>query len=426
MLLIHSNCKLLTIQLDIFTLLQHMIRKKDVRLILFFILLPFFSSPYLVIQSIKNNKLAQICLCLFLGMISMIMVPPQGDLYRHAEVFYQIKELQSFRELFLFLTLNIKFDFLLYLFEFIIARLSFQFGIIQFSLISIAYGLFFHLYNIECKQNALSKQRKIYLFLIIIFSVPFIKISIGLRYAFACVLMVYFIIKREVLCEKKIYDWFLLLIAICFHFAVSPICAMIALNPILPCFKKSLFILLIITLFCISSLSSYLILSLPIPEDMVSHVQEYTANGKYADDSYLPARNFFGMLPDLIHAAIVYLYIYLIIRNIPITSQTKIMFYLILIFAFTAPLYSVNFRVSMIINIIGALFIYKYKKRMYKCIIILFLFQAFVSTLLPWRTWPTMHLQYLLAPFPLALMVDYDESWIEKNINNEGGFYVYQ
>ena len=403
-----------------------MIRKKDVRLCAFFLLSPFLSFPYLIHQSIKNNRLAQTCLCLCLGTISMIMVPPQGDLYRHAITFHQIEELQSLSELGLFITINKKFDFLLYLLEFVVAKLSLQFGIVQFTLISIAYGLFFHLYNIECEQTYLSNQRKKYLFLIILFSVPFIKISIGLRYAFACVLIVYFIIKRDVLHINSPFDFFLLLLAVCFHFAVSLICVMLILRAVLPCLKKSMFIFLIISLFCISTLSSYLILSLPMPEDLASHVQEYTAEGKYADDSYLPARNFFGMMPDLIHTLIVYFFIFLLIRKVSITDETKVLFYLILLFAFTFPLYSINFRMSIVISIIGAFFIYKYKKGICKSIIVLFMLQAFTSSLLPWRTWSTMHWQYLFAPFPLSLRVDYDENWIDKNINNEGGFYVYE
>lgn len=102
-------------------------KRKNI-LIVFFILFPLYTLPWIVQGMMRLEKWAFVLWAFFMGLVG-ILYPPVGDIYQYTKDFY-IYEGCSW-EFFLEL-LSLKFDFLLPLLSYFIGLIGWNFDISRF------------------------------------------------------------------------------------------------------------------------------------------------------------------------------------------------------------------------------------------------------------------------------------------------------
>lgn len=396
------------------------IGKEKFAIILLWFTCPILSIPFLISESFKSNRIFQLLLAFTLGLIAMLGVPPQSDLYRHAQDFYSIKNL-DWNDFALYLKYTFNIDFLLPFIELLYTKLGLSFGWIRLSLIFIAYILFFDLYNKA--KSRLPKTMSLQFFITVLFILPFSTISTGLRFGFAESLLCYVIIKRCLLGIKHWPDIILVIISIYFHAGCLMFLCCIFISYLFPNnLKKSIFLIMFCICLIISTGFSSIITYLPFNDLLLSHIIEYT-EGKYATNEYLSHMNFFGLLTSYVNICMFWIFMILFVKS-KINCSNKIVFTTILLFAMTFSLYSLNGRVRSFLLILLPFYLAvnaNYLKLVCRALICV----AIINVVIQWRAFTVSTAFYLFTPIPIAIYHDYDERWINENVHPDGGLKIY-
>ena len=102
--------------------------------------------PMVINGCYRRKRNAYVLFALFMGLCSMLLLLPTAAAYRHAELFYEM-ETWNWDELLLYLSFNIKVDFILFLYEFGIIQLGLTYGFVRFGWVVIAYLIYFYIYD---------------------------------------------------------------------------------------------------------------------------------------------------------------------------------------------------------------------------------------------------------------------------------------
>lgn len=101
-----------------------------------------------------------------MGLLAM-QVMPVADLYRHTLVYYELKE-ASLSEFFDFLKWHV--DYVFYIILYVAGRLEIDFSIVRLLWVSVAYGIYFYIFNdVVSRKTSLSRKHYMLVFLFFIF-----------------------------------------------------------------------------------------------------------------------------------------------------------------------------------------------------------------------------------------------------------------
>ena len=179
------------------------INLKQIYIIVFFIIFPFFSLPILFCEIYNGKKYPLVLLAIFMGGLSMFYFP-YGDQYRYftqLEIFKYLSfdEIFDFESILIFKELNI-----VNILIFVAAKIGLNLEIVRFLLTFTSCILLFNIFiNLrELRQIPHSKILSLLTFVVLFLSVPYYLINYGFRTGFgACLLTygIYLIYIRQIL-----------------------------------------------------------------------------------------------------------------------------------------------------------------------------------------------------------------------------------
>lgn len=239
-----------------------------------FIIYPLFSLPFLIIGILNKEKWAYILASIFLGYMG-ILYPPAGDMYRYAQDFNFYKEL-DWDYFWIFMAL--KFDYFLPLLSFSFGKLGLYAESTRFIFVACSYYMLFDLYHdITSYNKELSKVRILVLFML----VPLTFSSYLFRMGFAQTTLIYgiywFLIR-----EQRRGILFIILAAL-IHWSYTPFLFIVLISKSkFFNFSIQTFTVLVCLLIFVqsSSLGSFIIRILPLPELLLNHVEEYISGSE--------------------------------------------------------------------------------------------------------------------------------------------------
>lgn len=397
--------------------------RKFITCVIYFIC-PVLSLPLLFKECYNNRRYAYWLFAFFMGICSLLLVPPYDDLYRNYKLYTDWIEGVSWSDFILYVSNNVKFDFVVYLLEWIYQRIGLSFGFIRLTLVFISYLLFFYIYDLFCKyKSILSEDRRLYFWMILLI-MPFLSISTGLRYGIAACLYSYVICMWFIFNKYSWWHNLLLIIGVCAHFSMLMLIMVLLVSYFMPNnMSKTFFLLVFCLLILCSSLFPLLLGYLPISDSLNEYLLSYT-EGRYSDGSYLEGHNIFFWIPYFARYLVVIMFFYVIYKKVPYNKETKIMYVIFFLFAFTVSFHALNKRIDYFFTLLGGLYILKYvgvRKLFFNLLMLYTIFTILVN----WRGYTITRWYYLFSPIPVALTMDYDQKWVDENINHRGERMVY-
>lgn len=168
------------------------INLKQIYIIVFFIIFPFFSLPILFCEIYNGKKYPLVLLAIFMGGLSMFYFP-YGDQYRYftqLEIFKYLSfdEIFDFESILIFKELNI-----VNILIFVAAKIGLNLEIVRFLLTFTSCILLFNIFiNLrELRQIPHSKILSLLTFVVLFLSVPYYLINYGFRTGFGACLLTY-------------------------------------------------------------------------------------------------------------------------------------------------------------------------------------------------------------------------------------------
>lgn len=389
-----------------------------------FIICPILSLPLLFAECYNNKRYAYWLFALFMGVCSLLLVPPYDDLFRNFKIYTDRIEGVSWPDFILYLSYNVKFDFFVYLLEWIYQSLGMSFGWVRLTLVFVSYLLFFYLYDSFCKEQYTSIKDRRRCFWMILLIMPFLSISTGLRYGMAACLFSYVFCMWFIF--KKYYWWhyLLLIMGVFTHFSMLMLVLVLLISSFMPNnMPKAFWWIVFFALVTCSSKCAPLLEYLAISDSWSDYLLKYT-EGRYSDGSYLEGHNIFFWIPYVARYLVVLMFFCAICRNVPYNKETKIMYVIFFLFAITVQYHALNKRIDYFFTLLGGLYILKYvgvRKLFFNVLMLYTIFTILIS----WRGYTITRWYYLFAPIPIAISMDYDQKWVNENINYRGERVVY-
>lgn len=392
------------------------IENHNIAIFVIFILCPILTLPYIISKSYNRDRFSQFLLSVFLGFISICFVPPRADLYRWYLRFFDIQRYD-----FDYIIDNLRFDFILPFTQYFVSHLGLDFEIIRVTVIAWPFYLFFSLYN---KLSAQSSVNKNLLFISVICSVPFMAITLGIRYGLATTLLTYLIFKKYLINDKiSIWDQSLLIVAPCLHFSTIWISLLYLICPLIPNrFNKLIYIGLLVFTYCSSFFFDSFLNYLVFDEQSSQLVSHYGSQGVFGVRYNF--HNFIGSIPEYISIITPYIYLIIFLLRVPYNKSTKIIFAIWLVWAFTNQLYGINGRMNILIIEVLTMYLLIYS-RMPKLITTIIVFGALMTAIINWRAYTISNSWLILFPAPVILSYGYDAEWISTNVNPFGSLKIY-
>lgn len=386
---------------------------------------PILAMPFVIEGAYKNKINSYILFAIFMGLCSMLIIFPFGDLYRHALTYYELG-MYDWNDFKLYLEFNFKIDFLLQLIDYFFIHNEIPFGYIRFFLVSISYFLHFKLYDLFCRQYTISNSEKKIVFWFLILIVPFSAISIGIRFGFAIVLFSYFVCKRYWFNHKSAFDFTYIIVAVFFHFATIIFLTLLLLFKIGIYIKnKKTFLLIFFLLFILSNSLGGVLYILPIDERLAEYLLNYT-EGSFADTSYLAGLNIFGLLPLILNYILNIFLMFLFYKYIPINRKSSLIYNTFLLFAATSAFFSLNGRIATVFYLYAVVYLLKeISIQKMKILFFVYLLGVIISVSLTWRRYSINKWTYLFTPVLVSFQQDYDLNWIYQHIDSTGSPYIY-
>lgn len=389
-----------------------------------FIICPIFSLPLLFYEGCKNKRYAYWLFAFFMGICSLLLVPPYDDLFRNFKIYTDWIEGASWNDFLLYLSYNVKFDFLVYLLEWICQSFGLSFGSVRLILVFISYFLFFYVFDSFCKEQYASMKDRYRCFWMILLIMPFLSISTGLRYGTAACIFSYVFCMWFIFNKYCWWHYLFLIVGVCTHFSMLILVLALFVSFFMPNnMRKSIFFLIFFVLIIGSNLFSLLIELLPISDSLNDYLLDYT-EGRYSDGSYLEGHNIFFWIPYVARYLVVLMFFCVICKEVPYNKETKILYVIFLLFALTLPYHALNKRIDYFFTLLGGLYILKYVGTRKLFLNLLMLYTVF-TILISWRGYTITRWYGLFAPVPIAISMDYDQKWVNENINYRGERIVY-
>lgn len=381
-----------------------------------FIICPILTLPYIISKSYTRDRFSQFLLSVFLGFVSICFVPPRADLYRWYLRFFDIQRYD-----FNYMLDNLRFDFILPFSQYFISHLGLDFEIIRVAIIAWPFYLFFSVYNKLSARNTINNKL---IFLCVICSVPFMDITLGVRYGLATTLLTYLILKRYLTQDKiSIWDKSLLIIAPCIHFSTIWLSLLYLICPLIPNrFNKLIYISLLVFTYCSSFFFDSFLHYLIFDEQTSQLINHYGGQGRYGNRYVF--HNFIGSIPEYISIITPYIYLIIFLLRVPYNKHTKIIYAIWLVWAFTNQLYTINGRMNILIIEVLTMYLLIYS-RLPKLITTIIVFGALMTAIINWRAYTISNSWLILFPAPVILSYGYDAEWISTNVNPFGTLKIY-
>lgn len=384
--------------------------------ILGFILFPLLMLPDIIKESYRGKLTSQILLCIFLGLLSVLTWPPRADTYRHALIFYKLMNMDYYK----MMDYYFRGDVVLLFGSFIFGKIGLSFEFLRLIIMSIAYGVAFHVYNVVVKARIFPEQNDKFIFIMCLFMVPFFDISYAIRYGFALVFIAAYIIFYYAVGRRKITDYLYLLMGLAVHFGTIWLVVIALLGRFLP--NKSPKWIIISLPCCAIILSMY---SQDILASAAGLVMEDRTVNMYTDvlSERFITHNLVGTILEYIRNLPIYLSISIVLFLLPYNSKTKILFFIVLLWAFSFDLWEINRRIGTALVVVTSVY-FCYIQKYRKYILCIIGFTCLISVLMLWRQYTVSNILFLLAPLPISIFQSYSLEWIDANVLNDGTLKV--
>lgn len=251
------------------------LRRNKLLVLLSLFTVPLFAFPFLFVEIYNKRKYAMFALSFLMGLLAM-QVMPVADLYRHTLVYYELKE-ASLSEFFDFLIWHV--DYVFYIILYVAGRLEIDFSIVRLLWVSVAYGIYFYIFNdVVSRKSSLSRKHYMLVFLFFYFFIPLVDLAAGMRFYFANTLMV--LAFYELYIKKRKVAYFIMFISCMIHFAMLPLVLILILfnNIALSQFKMFILILSLFFYFIQESVWDLLMNIIPFGENYVRVLSGYMEN----------------------------------------------------------------------------------------------------------------------------------------------------
>lgn len=407
--------------------IKYKLKKENFFMMLFFLFLPTPIFFIKIIQCFLKKKLEKFdCLLISLYMsILGFLVSPLGDLYRHSEKYWDLKN-QSFEMFIEFI--KSETDYFLNFITYIFSKLGISIQYIQL------YAIFFCYYSSFIILLEITKDKNKYLrnisFLIMFFLIEFFVISVGIRSGLAAHIFIYALYQRYIR-KNNSMSIFLFVLSSIIHFYIFPLIMMIILSKFINLkMAKRILIISIIFLFMGEQLIKKIFENIFLGEALQVKINAYIY-GYWARDflkDFSIKYKISLILKNYVYFPIIF---YFIVdknsekNNIKklfflVASMTNVFYYFVDVFG----RYAYVCRILGIIILIMEIKQQSNKKNYFlKCIFILS-FITWISNIYSSKVNIINNYQYklLYKPLPLILTTDYyNKKWLECNVNPDGG-----
>ena len=385
-----------------------------------FIVLPLYSTPFIVYGMWKQKKSAFVLWALFMGLVG-ILVPPTGDLYRYTMDYelYKGLEWDDF-----ILVASLKKDLMLPMVSYFIAEVGLNFDLSRFLYNFWSYYLLGILYLdiVQTNCNLLNKKVAIYA---LGFFMVFNLYMFCARYSLSMVFFVYG--AYNIVYKKKKTGWWWVILAIVNHFSyIVQAIALLFQQLHFFRFGKKTVIFFILCSFCIdSSLMIKVFNALPVGfvSSYIEYIDGYWANDYLDDRSWKYRLMFF--IGNLIQYFCVLVFISQYDKNDRrYTSLTNAM---LLLATVTTPFAAISSRfLSVMVHFVKVhlLVVYDGSRKMLKYLIVMFWLTMLSNVMGIWGS----RRQISISDFPMLFYSSffhimshtYDANWINRNVSEDG------
>lgn len=383
-----------------------------------FLISPLISLPFILIEVYNRKKYAQTMLALFMGLAGWLYAPVY-DSYRHYLEFWDAGTMQDY----LINMASIKFDFILYLIDYIFIHLGLPFEAVKFCFVVLGYELTFWIFRDVMKRRQDLQKYYFPIFLIFFLTPMFTDLTIGMRQMQASI---WFFLGMYLLCHKNNWGYLWMILACCLHYSfliyILPFILLIKCN-----FKinnKWVIICSLIAFMVFSeAVFDLLIMNAPIDESYKLLAYAYIY-GEWGDSEF-DTHNQNFLIFYILTKALVYVLVYtsLILKKGKMTELAK--FSIIIMVAVSRVSFTMYGRFGMLFVFIGvvAFFLY-YHGKAFQIFIPLILFCAFLQQSLNVYDLKSVTLASketrLVMPVPYIFSQTYSKQWVNRNLNIEG------
>lgn len=386
-----------------------------------FIIYPLFSLPFIFRGIIKREKWAYLLASIFMGYMG-ILYPPAGDMYRYAQDFNLYKEL-DWNLFWIFMAL--RFDYFLPLLSFFLGKLGLHAEITRFIFVTCSYFMLFNLYHdITFCNKELSKKKIRILALVIL--IPLTFNGYLFRMGFAQITLMYGIYWLMIRHKNKGYLFIILASIIHWSFTPFILITIISKIRILNFSNRTFIVLCCLLIFADSvPIGIYLIQSLPIPESLFSHINEYISGSQAGEIQFSIKQIVVNQFANIVFYITLYAY-YIYYKNNPqplrLKQFTNSLIIIVILSSSIPELY--GRMLGLLKSFLVLSFIIYYKHTYYKLLRIVFLF-IFINLLFSfWQLRFYIRFgQYdqLLKSTSIGLITfHYTDDWITRNVDEDG------
>lgn len=394
----------------------HSRRLDKIIVVCLFLLWPFLSLPFLLVELYKGRRYAFSLVAVLLGYFALLYAPT-GDLYRYFQDYLTYSSL-SISEF--FMDLKGQMDVFQPTTFYLFSRIGMSADWIRFLYVYLSSELLFSIYCSSVRTN--NNYKNFIIFLLLILFVRFERFTV--RFGLSTMFFVFGWYKLEYCNQRKYWSFFLL--AILNHFAfILPVVAYVVARFIRFKPSKGIFLAILVGTFCLSGdyLSS-IISHLPFNESVVNHLLAYT-DGYWAADFLDDLSAKYNLGRNLLRLPFYVFSLVLIFQYKKDRVLGTIVMTLILVLLFS-PFIKVQSRMEQVYVIQALVYLMnntdellKTKKRVY-CALALGCMYTFICTWTIRRELSLSHETRLLCPSWVIWKSTYTEDWVDFNVYQDG------
>ena len=391
-----------------------------------FIIYPLGAIPLILIEIYNKKHYAYSYLAVFMGLLAFLWIP-SGDLSRIQEDFDIIKSIE-FLDMFNIISLDYVYNIILFVF----GRLNLDFAHVRFIICIISYLLFFKIIKKIISNNSYissSKLNSFLFFLTFFFLLRFSGFLTGVRFTFAFSIFLYGFFNVFYDTNKK--GWYFMFLGALVHFSFWVIIFIILLQKLFKFKFNNLSIFLLIFLGFIFSvyIVSIIISILPIEESLKFHLENYTT-GFFALEEY-KIKSFLFKVSRFLSYFVIYPALIFVLINKKQRSNFSVFILMITLLALSFNMNSIYSRyafVSVFLFIIPFFVNYNKANRFFFRVFFICSVITYLASIQTVKRELAVGMQYkiLYSPLPLIMTSEYDKTWLNKNIEENGSITKFQ
>jgi hypothetical protein len=393
---------------------------QSILLFFVFIIYPLGAIPLILIEIYNKKYYAFSYLAVFMGLLAFLWIP-SGDLSRIQEDFDIIESIE-FLDIFNIISLDYAYNIILFVF----GRLNLDFAHVRFIICIISYLLFFKIIKKIISNNSyisLSKLNSFLVFLTFFFLLRFTGFLTGVRFTFAFSIFLYGFFNVFYDTNKK--GWYFMFLGAFVHFSFWVIIFIILLQKLFK-FKFNMlyiFLLIFLGLFFSVYIVSIIISILPIDESLKFHLENYTT-GFFALEEY-KIKSFLFKVSRFLSYFVIYPALIFVLINKKNRSNFSVFILMIILLALSFNMNSVYSRyafISVFLFIIPFFVNYNKANRFFLRVFFICSVITYLASIQTVKRELAVGMQYkiLYSPLPLILTSEYDKTWLNKNIEENG------